>query len=396
MRPSREKVVQSIRADIVDLDQEITQIGDERYNIHAKKQLIRKKNKLEIKLQDVLSGKEIHSICLRSYKFLHHEQKRTKTEFAPHTTIPADAKDSVDVSAASSSTESPACDEKCVKKKRKQNSTRSKSIKKSVFSGSVNPTAILSVDTGGNSAEVTCNKNLMLDEYTQKTSRSSPSVYILPHLKCSKCGIHMHKLIDASVMVCPDCGLSTKYLDSSSKSLGYNDDIEYVTFSYKRQNHFQEWLNAFQGRENTVIPDDVIQKVMECLYMSGIQKPDDVSREHIRQILKEQKMRRYYDNVTSIMCQITGRQPIRLNPDKEEQLKLMFMSIQRPFNKHRPPTRKNFLSYSYVLFKFCELLGLDHLLHCFRLLKGREKLFKQDQIFKKICGDLKWEFIPSI
>ena len=63
--------------------------------------------------------------------------------------------------------------------------------------------------------------------------------------------------------------------------------------------------------------------------------------------------------------------------------------------KHCPPERKNFLSYSYVLHKFCELLEYDNLLCYFSLLKSREKLQEQDKIWKKICEELKWEYIPS-
>ena len=32
----------------------------------------------------------------------------------------------------------------------------------------------------------------------------------------------------------------------------------------------------------------------------------------------------------------------------------------------------------------------------FPLLKSTEKLYAQDQIWKKICKDLRWEFIPSV
>ena len=74
----------------------------------------------------------------------------------------------------------------------------------------------------------------------------------------------------------------------------------------------------------------------------------------------------------------------------------MFKEIQGPFMKVWPKERKNFLSYSYVLHKFCELLELDHLLEYFPLLKSREKLHQQDVIWKCICQELQWEFIPSI
>lgn len=43
-----------------------------------------------------------------------------------------------------------------------------------------------------------------------------------------------------------------------------------------------------------------------------------------------------------------------------------------------------------------ELLGEDQYLPCFPLLKSREKLYVQDQIWKKICEELKWQFIPTV
>ena len=78
---------------------------------------------------------------------------------------------------------------------------------------------------------------------------------------------------------------------------------------------------------------------------------------------------------------------------------LMFKQIQEPFEKCKhlaKRDRKNFLSYSYVFYKFAELLGLDHLLICFRLLKSREKLFLQDRVWKAICEIKEWEFIASL
>ena len=75
---------------------------------------------------------------------------------------------------------------------------------------------------------------------------------------------------------------------------------------------------------------------------------------------------------------------------------MMFKEIQTPFIKNCPEERKNFLSYSYVLHKFCELIELDHLLTYFPLLKSREKLQQQDKIWEKICRDLEWQYIPSI
>jgi hypothetical protein len=94
-----------------------------------------------------------------------------------------------------------------------------------------------------------------------------------------------------------------------------------------------------------------------------------------------------------IYCKITGNDPVRLEPQVEERVKLMFAQIQEPFIRHRPPKRKNFLSYPYVMFKFMQLLGLPHMLVHLTLLKGETVLCVQEGIWSNICNDLGWEFI---
>ena len=77
----------------------------------------------------------------------------------------------------------------------------------------------------------------------------------------------------------------------------------------------------------------------------------------------------------------------------------MFNEIQKPFEKYKimySPQRKNFLNYDYVLYKMLELLNKDEFLNCFSLLKSREKLYEHDKIWRGICSDLQWEFIPTI
>ena len=74
----------------------------------------------------------------------------------------------------------------------------------------------------------------------------------------------------------------------------------------------------------------------------------------------------------------------------------MFKLISAPFENNKSKERLNFLSYSFVLHKFFQLLEMDEYLKYFPLLKSREKLRLQDSIWKKICKELRWEYIPSI
>ena len=133
-----------------------------------------------------------------------------------------------------------------------------------------------------------------------------------------------------------------------------------------------------------------------CLYFFKHIDISNITNKQIREILKKLKHNKFYEHIPNIINIITGNKAPSLLPQHEELLRNMFKEIQTPFMKHCPEERKNFLSYSYVLHKFCELLELDELLKYFPLLKSREKLQQQDRIWKKICQELQWQYIASI
>jgi hypothetical protein len=243
-------------------------------------------------------------------------------------------------------------------------------------------------------------ENSLLDDFNAYYNIGGPAIYMTVAQDCENCGGQMQRLPQAALLACEKCGVSCSYVDASSQSLGFNDEVEYSTFAYRRVNHFVEWLNSFQARETTDVPQEVLQKVMRKLYQRRVMELDQIEPTLVRQILKEltkenKTYRKYYDNTMLITCKITGRAPPRLTPTQETQLKHMFLSIQPAFEKHCPKDRKNFISYSYCLYKFCELLGLPYTQY-FSLLKGKEKLSKMDSIWVKICKELNWEYIASI
>jgi len=127
-----------------------------------------------------------------------------------------------------------------------------------------------------------------------------------------------------------------------------------------------------------------------------IKNIDNMNLSQIKSILKKLKLNDYYEHIPYIKSQITNKPAPTINRETEDKLKRMFDQIQEPFEKHCPKSRINFLSYSYVLHKFCQLLELDEFIKCFPLLKSRQKLRTQDEIWKKICQECKWEFYPSV
>ncbi len=213
---------------------------------------------------------------------------------------------------------------------------------------------------------------------------------------CKNCNNKLIMSFISSEIVCDKCGFTEKIcanLDGNS----YKDPIRESTyFVYKRINHFNEHLSTFQAKETTDIPSHIYESIIKFLKKDKNFNIDNVNHKIIKNALKTLKFNKYYEHIPHIINMITGKKTPILTRENEEQLRIMFKDIQTPFHNNCPSDRKNFLSYNYVLHKFCELLELDHLLIHFPLLKSREKLREQDKIWKNICKDLKWEYIPSI
>ena len=91
----------------------------------------------------------------------------------------------------------------------------------------------------------------------------------------------------------------------------------------------------------------------------------------------------------------SGKTPPKISREQVAYMKRIFDAIQIPFERHKPPGRKNFLSYSYVLYKVCELLNLDEVLPFFPLLKSRANLMKADKVWRGICADCDYQFIAT-
>ena len=239
------------------------------------------------------------------------------------------------------------------------------------------------------------NKAELLNDYMNIINNSYSNINEIRNI-CTICGIEKILIQNEGISVCMNCSESTNLLIDSEKP-NYKDPInENSYFCYKRINHFNEWLSQFQAKESTEIPDYIYNQIVNEIKKMRIYNLNQLTRNKMRQILKKLKFNKYYEHIPHLINKLSGLPPPIMSRDIENKLRNMFKEIQQPFMETCPKDRKNFLSYSYVLHKMCELLNLDEFLTCFPLLKSREKLHNQDIMWKKITEKLNWEFIPSI
>lgn len=211
---------------------------------------------------------------------------------------------------------------------------------------------------------------------------------------CPVCETEM--FLNETYLDCPDCGYRDMILVDSEKPSYKDPPREMSYYAYKKINHLNEWLAQFQAKETTEISQAVLDQIRAELRKERIVDMSKLKPSKLKEVIKKLKLNRCYDHVAHILNRLNGISAPVLSREVEEKLRFMFKEIQFSFVKHCPKKRSNFLSYSFVLYKFCELLELDDYLPCFPLLKSREKLYMQDKIWQKICEDMNWEFIRTV
>jgi len=264
-------------------------------------------------------------------------------------------------------------------------------------SGDTREDGILSFFSKKDANEEYHKTNDIIEEYMSHVS----DTYKVKHTvhrtdKCKICSNNMLYTLTNSELICKSCGYTETIIINSEKTSYKDPPREVSYFAYKRINHFNEWLAQFQAKESTEIPDNVYRDIHSEIEKNINLAYKTITRDQVRGILKKLGYNKYYEHIPHIINILTGKKAPSLTSKEEDQLRSLFKEIQTPFANNCPEDRKNFLSYSYVLHKLCELLEYDYLLPNFPLLKSREKLLQQDKIWKCICNDLRWQFIQSI
>lgn len=243
-------------------------------------------------------------------------------------------------------------------------------------------------------------RDKLLESYLQKINpehaRSSHEIEFETFGDCPHCDTEMIFSANEANFTCSKCGFQDFVLVDSDKPSYKDPPREVSYYAYKRINHFNEWLAQFQAKETTEIPQEVYDAILVDLKKERIMDFRTLKASKVKEILKKMKFNKYYEHIPHIINRLNGQTAAVMSREIEEKLRYMFKEIQPSFQTHCPKERNNFLSYSYVLYKFCELLELDEYLPCFQLLKNRDKLYVQDKIWQKICADLSWQFIRSI
>lgn len=251
-------------------------------------------------------------------------------------------------------------------------------------------------------------KITIIKKYVKIASKYSDEKIELPEeqedkITCDNCGNKKDfEILEDNIYVCCECA-SQKLVVKGGTS--YND-IGRVNISpkyiYDRKIHFRECMNQYQGKQNSTIPQKIyedLEKQLENHHL--LEKSKDkkirfskVSKNVIKEFLKELGYTSHYENINLIFYNLTGNKPDDIS-HLEDILMDDFETLLKLYDKkYKDLDRKSFISIQHILFQ----LLTRHKHPCkrddFRMLKTIDRKIFHDEICKELFEDLGWNYTP--
>lgn len=171
-------------------------------------------------------------------------------------------------------------------------------------------------------------------------------------------------------------------------NLNNNNHDDLKSYSFRRFNHFVEWLQEFKNSVNIEIDEESLKIINAEIKKSGKNKKS-ISRGDLQKILRKLKIYEYYGKARIIKLSNMETNKKKITKNIEEKILRMFGQVYPLFNYYTENTGRNFFPYHYVLYKFFELLELNDFLIYLPMMPNK-KYYKCDLIWEKICRYLKW------
>lgn len=222
--------------------------------------------------------------------------------------------------------------------------------------------------------------------------------FVVPSDVCPSCkNGELIQQEEDGVLICNNnqCGKFITHIVDCSKPSNKEPPNEVSYTAYIRLNHFKEILSQFQAKETTTITKDVLEKIRNRIIKERITDMSTINYDKMREILRKLGLNKYFEHIQYINS-LFGINPPIMDEELHSTLCVLFIEIQKPWAIHCPPDRSNFLNYTYTLYQLCVLLDQTQYLPYIPMMKDREIQLEQDMIWKLVCRDLDWEFIPTV
>lgn len=205
------------------------------------------------------------------------------------------------------------------------------------------------------------------------------------------CGEKMIIQSNTSEFLCTNCGyinnlIGTVFEDNQF----YNQEgSRFKHSSYEPSRHCKFWVDRIQAKENTNIPENLIEKIEDCIKRDKIKIKKNITIEQFRKYLKDTNLSKYNDHLPLIRKIITGITPPQLTHNELQLLYNYFDKAVKTYNNVKNNTKNNNIYYPFLIWKILEIIiikkdRLKNMLCCIHL-QGSTTLIENDRIWKLIC-----------
>lgn len=229
---------------------------------------------------------------------------------------------------------------------------------------------------------------------SSSTSTDAISTIAMPNSQgCFYCGGELIKQEDLQ-FVCVKCGSIQNTLANITS---YQEDSRINSTSrylYQRRGHFRDTIKKWQGKQNTTIPDWVYDSIRSKMQSYNL-PPSKLTKEHLAIFLKGDPLNEYAEDIVLIHHVITGSKPPDIS-HLEPALEALYAEIEPVYDRLKPDDRSNFINGQYTLYRLLERLKYPCNVDDFVTLKTRDRLIDHEVVWKKICDDRCWTYIPLV
>jgi hypothetical protein len=208
---------------------------------------------------------------------------------------------------------------------------------------------------------------------------------------CSNCKNKMIIQSNTSELLCINCGNIYTLIGSVFEdSQFYNQEgNRYRHGTYDPSRHCKFWIDRIQAKENTIIEDNIINKIKECIKRDRIENIKNISIKQFRIYLKQANLSKLNDHIPLIKKMITGYIPPQLTHNELHILFNYFDKATKTYDIIKPKEKSNSLYYPFLIYKILDLIIIDEykkkeLLSCIHL-QSYETLIDNDKVWKHIC-----------
>lgn len=164
---------------------------------------------------------------------------------------------------------------------------------------------------------------------------------------------------------------------------------------YKRDDHIRDFFGNLTALKVPNTEVDIFDNWDEHLERYKLTR-ETATPFHIRHILRERGLARYYEYVPIIMCNLhANNKPNMIPVDLKDMLISLCKKVESVYWECCDSDRKNFYNLHFVFHQLCGILGkgADKYQGLFRLPRTRSVLHKNVATWKRVCEKLDWPFI---